>query len=1449
MAQDQILVNASSLPSSAGVPASAAGNGIEEDSNSNSSPDSGVNDDFCSSEAASEASGSSGSSRLVGLTATVVSAREDRHNGYSPPSESEQQQLQQQRSQPAVPQSSPQQQPQPPHVVHVHVHPGETFRVRMGNQIQQIKGPATVRMVSSTGPPPLPMPLQQPPGHVIQQLMDENGVLTHVILSPQPPNMGHAGGAVPMPYSYGNWETDMQPQHPMQPYPWNGGGQGMQPFYPPAHFASAPGQYGPAYHHHPMTGAPAQAQPPRLAITSGNNSAAGGQLAPHDANGVTHRNETAAAQAYSNVAAPVAAMAAPLVPACMAEMAAAPLVSGLVGERQQAQLHGMLAYLPVINIVSIEARTATIHIAPPGPPLVPTQQEQGPQQLAANEVDASALPAAEAAASESVTSLPGSSTNSLGPSTGSLDAAASSSDAASSLSYTAGSHPDSTFSPPDSAAGHVYAAGDPVAAGLVAACQVVTATGPADSVSGPVGLVASSPDSATSSPDFVYDVLISESKRDGAYKIFYSGEATEILLQDLKPATDYSVKVGASLAGIRWPETEPFMFRTNCSVPDPPQAPTMVSRARSNIMLRWQSALENGSKITLYSLEMDQGNGKFTEVYCGSQRSQKVTKLAPSTGYYFRLAAVNGVGKSEFSEVVQYFTSGSLPEIPDRPQLVRATSDLLSITWSLPATTATHANSGDDPVTFSLQMEEEMTQHGFRAVYNGHEPKYTIDRLRRNTEYKFRVCAANEEGPSKWSPIATFRTLPDSPGAPGRPQTKGKVHPTSFRLTWDPPRDTGGSSIESYVAQLDYGADFEEVYCGSSCECTCTELHPGFTYRARVASRSGAGLQGPWSELTVVTTPPVTPAACPAPRLHGKAKAHSIEIRWSSPDYDGGANVTEYKVQLLSGKPAIGDSSHICEPGTVSREVYHGPALPGNMSCTIAGLLPGQQYLVQVRAINKAGEGPWSEPLSVTSGTAPPAQPAPPQCLVRTPHSIAVNWCEPMCNGSPIHEYRLHYSMGNDSNDNQTSIFSQVYAGPALTYEVKGLLPATCYAFKVEALNSAGASEGSLAANCTTSPSVPGPVTGISVVHVRATAVQLQWQAPASHGSAISSYEIDCSNRVLFVGGSSTECCIDDLQPLTTYKFRVRASNGIGSGPYSAQTLKVTTNPLPPPAPELEMVAVTSNSVKLKWTSVSTAPSSHSARSSKQGPAAAAIADGNGVSYTLLMLRDGKSAIVLYSGVALTHKVGKLMDNTTYQFQVYASNSAGDGTPSEVLAILTQKAQPPALKAPTASHVMPSSVRLAWPACQLRSTTDDNIVYVVQLLKVCSTVDGTISNYEERYRGSELTCRLTDLEPATSYQARVAPLRVCRDDGSVVSGAFSQCTEFVTSNVVPTAEGPSSADRVAGARGPVALVEKLKHVLWMLLLWPTEHAEVSLVGLFVMLCLVITAVVIWFLGH
>ena len=57
-------------------------------------------------------------------------------------------------------------------------------------------------MVSTNSSPPVAMPMHVPQGHMVQQVLDENGTLQHVILSPDPMSVlagpqGLAGPGMP----------------------------------------------------------------------------------------------------------------------------------------------------------------------------------------------------------------------------------------------------------------------------------------------------------------------------------------------------------------------------------------------------------------------------------------------------------------------------------------------------------------------------------------------------------------------------------------------------------------------------------------------------------------------------------------------------------------------------------------------------------------------------------------------------------------------------------------------------------------------------------------------------------------------------------------------------------------------------------------------------------------------------------------------------------------------------------------------------------------------------------------------------------------------------------------------------------------------------------------------------------------------------------------------------
>jgi hypothetical protein len=71
--------------------------------------------------------------------------------------------------------------------VEYHLHQGEVISLQLGDgRVQIIPGPANIRMVSPNSSPPLALPMQVPQGHMVQQLLDPNGTLQHVIFTPDP---------------------------------------------------------------------------------------------------------------------------------------------------------------------------------------------------------------------------------------------------------------------------------------------------------------------------------------------------------------------------------------------------------------------------------------------------------------------------------------------------------------------------------------------------------------------------------------------------------------------------------------------------------------------------------------------------------------------------------------------------------------------------------------------------------------------------------------------------------------------------------------------------------------------------------------------------------------------------------------------------------------------------------------------------------------------------------------------------------------------------------------------------------------------------------------------------------------------------------------------------------------------------------------------------------------
>uniref|UniRef100_A0A665UHS5 Fibronectin type-III domain-containing protein 3A n=1 Tax=Echeneis naucrates TaxID=173247 RepID=A0A665UHS5_ECHNA len=837
---------------------------------------------------------------------------------------------------------------------------------------------------------------------------------------------------------------------------------------------------------------------------------------------------------------------------------------------------------------------------------------------------------------------------------------------------------------------------------------------------------SSSAEEECNPPDPInYEVSVSFSGKDGKYKSMYCGEELSATLEDLRPATDYHVRVQAMCNCLRGSPSEAVSFTTLSCEPDSPNPPRKASGTKNTLVLQWKV---NDTRIMIY---LGQRTGVYEQCYYGSQKQYRVTKLSPASKYSFRLAAKNDMGISEFSEVVDLFTSCSVPLPPFPPELEMAGVNWLCLKWQRPT-----SSPKEDDIYYILEMEEEGSGYGFQPSYDGDELSCTIRNLHRSTKYKFRVAAYNSEGKSNPSQVVEFITNPDRPSFPCKPFIKGRVLPNSFKMTWEPPKDNGGAEVTKYVVELSEGLSglsWELVYSGPAMEHVCEGLKPGCSYQTRVYCMSEGG-QSPVSHSLSVQTPAVPPGPCQPPRLVGKPKARELQLRWGPPQVDGGSPVSCYSVEV-SGPQS-----------EESKEVYQGPEL----DCSVGGLLPGKTYSFRLKAANKAGFGPLSERCDITTGPGAPEQCKTPSTTCKSPSCVVVTWETPPCNGAPVTEFRLEWGAAEGS-------MQVCYSGPGLSHEMKGLLPSTNYFCRVQAVNVAGVGPFSEAVLCQTPCSVPAAVSNIYTLkesELRSQALPLYspstclgicWEPPCDHGSEITSYLIDLGERQPIVIGPVTKHIIQHLQPDTSYRIRIQALNSLGAGPFS-HTFKLKTKPLPPQPPRLECTAFSHQTLRLKW---------------GDGPAKAATSDA--LQYQLQMGDKSGRFISLYKGPCHTHKVQRLNESTSYMFRIQAFNEAGEGPFSNVYTFTTPRSPPAPVKAPKVERLDDNSCEVVWEA--LPPMKGDPITYTLQCMLGNSEVKQT-------YKCSSTSFHVQNLQPNSDYRFRVCAIRQCQD-APELSGPYS----------------------------------------------------------------------------
>lgn len=144
------------------------------------------------------------------------------------------------------------------------------------------------------------------------------------------------------------------------------------------------------------------------------------------------------------------------------------------------------------------------------------------------------------------------------------------------------------------------------------------------------------------------------------------------------------------------------------------------------------------------------------------------------------------------------------------------------------------------------------------------------------------------------------------------------------------------------------------------------------------------------------------------------------------------------------------------------------------------GIVKGEDYTFQYRAINKVGAGPWSAVTTVKAAGKPTA-PAKPKLIACSATSVTLEFNQTSVDngGSKILSYKLLRDTGDAPSSAITITTVTAYDGQASQYQVTGLSSGVTYRFQYYATNVYGDSPGSAIISATASrlPDAPGTPT------------------------------------------------------------------------------------------------------------------------------------------------------------------------------------------------------------------------------------------------------------------------------------------------------------------------------------------------------------------------------------
>jgi hypothetical protein len=505
----------------------------------------------------------------------------------------------------------------------------------------------------------------------------------------------------------------------------------------------------------------------------------------------------------------------------------------------------------------------------------------------------------------------------------------------------------------------------------------------------------------------------------------------------------------------------------------------------------------------------------------------KVSDSVLNAQFYFSNYTGNGdIAESSDTLIctAQYYPVPPSPQLESPISGVIEQPDTLSLTWKkIPDGIPTYHIQVAYDTLFTQMVHQDSTLTTTTLL---------IQNLAKSTKFFWRVAAFNKNGKSHWSEVRTFTTqmaIPPPPN-PLAPASGTTINNDTVTLLWS---STPGASM--YRIQLSSSPQFTSIAIYDSSYTTAyfaTFIELGITYYWRIQSVNSSGTSSWSTNIRSLLTLPKAPTLISP--INGNITRNLLPtLHWTDD-----TTVKTFEIQIT-----IDGDFHTSSPKSYLTRNNYLPA-PEIRETAL--------YYWRVRTNNNNGEGYWSPTQTFsTEFKGPPTIPillSPDNNSVEIPSELAISW------DSTYNTAIYKIQLAKDTN------FSVIYIEDTTaqqSFHFTSLPANSNFFWRVWAINSLDSVHSDTRKFSTVKTSPPQPDLSAPADNSinRPISFDVYWkQAPVAQ-----SYTIEIALEHTFSTPIFSQSAITDtsftltnLLYDTTYYWRIKASNEIGDGSWSA---------------------------------------------------------------------------------------------------------------------------------------------------------------------------------------------------------------------------------------------------------------------------------------------------------